>query len=94
LLRQPGMTGHVHLPLDEAATEGEPAQDMDTSERVRTAWNAANRSNAVRELALARALFRCGDHEGLGKKILTRYTRDLRGHFARHAKAVLESPRR
>ncbi len=94
LLRQPGMTGHVHLPLDEAATEGEPAQEMDTSERVRTAWDAASRTDAVRELALARALFRCGDHEGLAKGILTQYTRDLRGHFARHAKAVLESPRR
>jgi flavin-dependent dehydrogenase len=90
LLRRPGMTGHVHLPLDQAAARDAPGEK--TSELVRSAWDAANRTNAVRELALARALFRCGDHEGLARAILTQYTQDLRGHFARHAKAVLESP--
>jgi len=43
--------------------------------------------------------FRCarlGDHEGLGKRILTEYAQDIRGHYARHAQAVLKegpSPR-
>ncbi|MFO7898034.1 MAG: hypothetical protein R6V58_03115, partial [Planctomycetota bacterium] len=50
-----------------------------------------NRNECLRELVLARALYRCGDHEGLGEKILRTYTRDLRGHFARHATAVLKS---
>jgi hypothetical protein len=40
---------------------------------------------------LARALFRCGDYQGVGKKILESYTQDLRGHLARHAQAVLQS---
>jgi hypothetical protein len=40
---------------------------------------------------LARALYRCGDYDGVGRKILEAYTHDLRGHFARHAKAVLEA---
>jgi hypothetical protein len=35
-------------------------------------------------------LYRCGDHEGLGEKILKEYASDLRGHYARHAAAVLE----
>jgi flavin-dependent dehydrogenase len=47
------------------------------------------KSGAVRELTLARALYRCGDHEGLAERTLRQYAVDLRGHFARHAKAVL-----
>jgi hypothetical protein len=43
-----------------------------------------------RDLVLARVLYRLGDHEGLGKKILEQYARDVRGHYARHAQAVLE----
>ena len=42
-----------------------------------------------RELILARALYRCGDYNGLGEKVLRAYARDVRGHFARHAAAVL-----
>ena len=49
----------------------------------------SSRIEPLREIVLARALFRCGDHQGLGKKILTEYTQDIRGHFARHATAVL-----
>ncbi len=51
----------------------------------------STRSQATRELLVARALYRCGDWEGLGEKTLKSYTTDLRGHFARHAKAVLEA---
>jgi hypothetical protein len=40
---------------------------------------------------LARALYRCGDHERLGETTLRRYAEDLRGHLARHAQAVLAS---
>jgi hypothetical protein len=47
------------------------------------------RSQATREVMLARALYRCGDWEGLGEKTLRLYAQDLRGHFARHAQAVL-----
>ena len=48
------------------------------------------RRESLRELMLARALYRCGDRDGLGEKILRDYIQDLRGHLARHAKAVLE----
>ena len=43
----------------------------------------------LRELHLARALYACGDHEGVAKKILEDYAADLRGVFALHARAVL-----
>lgn len=41
------------------------------------------------DLALARVLYRLGDHQGLGQSILEEYARDVRGHYARHAQAVL-----
>jgi hypothetical protein len=40
---------------------------------------------------LARALYRCGDFQGLGKITLEAYRHDLRGLFARHADSVLKT---
>ena len=51
--------------------------------------NVLARERSLRELILARVLYRCGDSDGLGYEILTEYTEDLRGHFARHADAIL-----
>ena len=48
------------------------------------------RSESLREMMLARALFRCGDHQGLGRRILEAYAQDLRGPYARHARATLD----
>lgn len=50
----------------------------------------AVRNRALRELYLARAVMRCGDHEGLGRRTLESYAQDLRGHFASHARANLD----
>ena len=76
------MAGHAFTAID-AAAEGalsvNPNQQRDLS---------------LRELILARALYRCGDCDGLGKRILTDYARDLRGHHARHATAVLNADAR
>jgi hypothetical protein len=46
---------------------------------------------ALRELAIARALYRCGDYRDVGRNTLTNYCQDLRGYFAHHARTVLES---
>lgn len=51
---------------------------------------AARGKNGERDLNLARVLYRLGDHERLGEKILQQYARDVRGHYARHAQAVLK----
>jgi len=53
------------------------------------ATSARSRLTATRELMIARALYRCGDWEGVGERTLRQYAQDLRGHFARHAQAVL-----
>ncbi len=82
LLARPGMRGHVITdPATAARQTG--ADPNETQVRAR----------AIRELSLARALYRCGDKDGIGKKILQEYTKDLRGHLARHAQAVLEERR-
>ncbi len=74
LLAKPGMRGHVMKGV-------EPLVDAD--------MDARRRIGPLREIVLARALYRCGDHQGLGAAILNEYRSDIRGLFARHAAAVL-----
>jgi hypothetical protein len=81
LLAKPGMTGHAITSIDAAIRSETPGG----TNAVQT------RRESLRELLLARALYRCGDYQGVGKKILESYTQDLRGHLARHAQAVLQS---
>ncbi len=47
------------------------------------------RTATLRELAVARALYRLGDFEGRGEKVLRAYAADPRGAYATHAKLVL-----
>ncbi|MFQ6035662.1 MAG: FAD-dependent oxidoreductase [Sedimentisphaerales bacterium] len=79
LLSKPGMTGHAFTDIGEAKRRTPPSS-ADT----------LTRNSSLRELILARALYRCGDYEGLGEKILKEYARDLRAHFRRHAHIVLK----
>jgi flavin-dependent dehydrogenase len=79
LLKKPGIAGHVTSDMDEASSKAYPG-----------GVENRQRNESLRELTLARALYRCGDAEGLGEKILRQYTKDLRGHYARHAQAVLD----
>jgi len=81
LLRKPGLGGHAVTSI-EAALEATPRSGTDTTVR----------NQALTELYLARALYRCGDFEGLGERTLREYSQDLHGHYARHAKAVLRRP--
>jgi hypothetical protein len=79
LLSKPGMSGHAIQTLEEAI------------HREETPLGNASRRSSFREIVLARALFRCSDRDGLARKILQEYIRDLRGHFVRHANEVLAS---
>jgi len=79
LLRKPGMMGHAFTDI-EKATKETPGSGVDTS----------TRNKSLKELFLARALYLCGDYDGLGEKILRQYSHDLRAHYARHAAEVLE----
>jgi hypothetical protein len=77
-LGRPGMAGHAML------TVADFPKDISTQRND----NASRRSQLL-ELGLARALYRCGDHQGLGQRTLATYAQDLHGHYARHARAVL-----
>lgn len=79
LLQMHGVTGHAMV-------------DIETSRRLTPASHVDNstRNNSLRELILGRALFKVGDHNGLGKQILDTYSKDLRGHYYRHASGVLQ----
>jgi len=78
-LKKPGITGYAFTNID-AARRWTPPGAKDT----------LTRNRSLRELVLARALYRCGDYESIGEKILQEYARDLRGHYARHARTVLK----
>lgn len=81
LLRKPGIAGHV-LSTVQGAHAADAASKGGTNA-------VTTRRDSLLELGFARALYRCGDHDGLGEKTLRAYAGDLRGHFARHAQAVL-----
>jgi hypothetical protein len=79
LLQKPGIMGHAFTDIEDAK-QRTPASPTDTK----------TRNNSLRELILARALYRCGDYKGIGEKILKEYAHDLRGHYAHHAQTVLK----
>jgi hypothetical protein len=83
VLALPGMQGHAVTTIESAIEEAKKWPSLTATEP---------RNNAIRELMLGRALFRCGDSAERGKRILEIYGKDLRGHLARHARAVLEGP--
>jgi hypothetical protein len=85
-LMKPGMRGFVHDTLEKARQLD--AESPGGKVAVKT------RRDSTRELAVARALFRCGDYGDLGRETLEKYVDDLRGHFSRHAKAVLDTPQK
>ncbi|MCK4345614.1 MAG: hypothetical protein KAX05_10045, partial [Bacteroidales bacterium] len=79
LLMLPGVTGHS-MPDIHTAKKLTPPGKTDTS----------TRNNSLQELILGRALFKCGDFNGVGNQILQEYSKDLRGHYYRHATGVLQ----
>lgn len=95
-LRDPAAAGALAELLAKPDMSGRAIQSVEQAERRHAespdGLNALQpRRESLREIMLARALFRCGDKDGVGRKILTEYEKDLRGHFARHAQAVLNA---
>jgi len=96
LLRLPGMGGHAFL----FARDGAPAIPLydkynfsgpgAKKGRGANAVPDRERSACLRELALARVLYRLGDVEGLGAAALAAYAADPRRAYAEHARKVLE----
>jgi flavin-dependent dehydrogenase len=87
LLQKPGMQGHAMLTLNDALTEldnnGKGPNPVKNS-------SYPKRTRALREIILARALYKCGDYNSLGENILKTYQKDMRGLFVRHANKILK----
>jgi len=79
LLQLPGVRGHSMLDIETAKKLAPPDKN-----------DVSTRNNSLRELILGRALFKCGDLNDVGNQILNEYSRDLRGHYYRHANGVLQ----
>jgi len=84
LLQKPDMTGHAVLDIENALTGL-----ANNGKGARTTGSLQKRSRAIREITLARALYNCGDYNGIGENILITYLNDMRGLFARHANSIL-----
>jgi hypothetical protein len=88
LLQKSGMKGHSILELKDAFSElynnGKGTSPVKNS-------SSEKRTRALREIVLARALYKCGDYKNVGEDILENYQKDMRGIFARHAEQVLKS---
>jgi len=48
------------------------------------------RKKSLYEITLARALYKCGEYNNIGKNILGNYRKDLRGLFVLHANEILK----
>jgi hypothetical protein len=78
LLLAPGVRFHA---LDSYAT---------ARKRTVPDWNdVSTRNIALKELHLAKALYLCGDRDGLGESILRQYAGGLQGHYSRFASEIL-----
>jgi flavin-dependent dehydrogenase len=77
LLKKPAVGGHAMTSVSEISANGY--------------GNGTERNLALRELALARVLYRLGDCDGVAEHALKQYALDLRGVYALHATAVLKS---
>lgn len=86
LLGKPGMRGFAMLNLEDASTELD--NDGKGPNPVRNG-SYEKRTRAIREILLARALYRCGDYNNMGKSILESYRNDMQGLFARHVRQIL-----
>lgn len=80
LLSLPGLSGHAQT--DSLAVVRSANEDRNET---------TTRNLSLREIYLARGLFLSCPEDGFAREILQRYAMDLRGVFARHARAVLSS---
>lgn len=80
LLQRPEISGHAI----------EMGADIPPIPNFANVSGDIERTRTLRELAVARALYRLGDHEGRGVKVLESYARDPRRAYATHVQMVLK----
>ncbi len=80
LLDLPGFSGHAFQGPQDILADNDPEPTSTSS-----------RNLSLREIYVARGVFLAGDSDPSIRGILESYSKDLRGHFARHACAILET---
>ena len=65
------------------------APDMPVIKGYANSAGDKERSDCLREIACARALFNLGDHKGMGEEVLRAYALDPRGAYSKHVRMVL-----
>ena len=90
-LKDKRMAPALYRLLKKDAMSGYALTEKDELDRYNAEFGKGKqiRNLNLREILLARSLYRCGDYNGLGENILEQYSKDLRGHYARCANAVL-----
>ncbi len=78
LMQLESTSGNAFLNIDDVLS-GTPA----------SIYDCTTREVSLRELFAARALYRSGDYERIGRNTLEEYSNDMRGYYAIHARAVL-----
>jgi len=91
LLAKPTYQGHAVTRTAEAIAQEPPVNPGARRDDNFLRTENTPRTLSLRELHLAKALYLCGDRDGLGRAILERYRNDVRGLYARHARAILEA---
>ena len=79
MLMMPGMRFHAMDSYQDARRKTVPGNE-----------DVSVRNAELKELYLARALYRCGDKKQLGKTILQHYANGLQGHYAHYAETALK----
>jgi len=77
---RPGVRFHAMDSYQDARRKTVPGND-----------DVSVRNAELKELYLARALYRCGDKAQLGQNILQRYANGFQGHYAHYAEAALKA---
>ncbi len=81
LLARPNISGHAIR----MGREIPPVPGYDS----RSSYSQKEKNEALREVNLAAALYRIGDHNGKGASILKAYAEDPRGFYSNYARRVL-----
>ncbi|WDE97292.1 FAD-dependent oxidoreductase [Lentisphaera profundi] len=91
-LKKPDAAKALAALLELPKTKGNAFLDINKVNKITPAnnYDCTTREVSLRELIVARALYRCGDYQGMGKKTLEAYSKDFRGHYAIHARAILK----
>jgi hypothetical protein len=86
LLEAPGIAGHAI----KMSAQIPPVPGYDS----RSNYSNQEKMRVPREINLAAALYRLGDHEGKGETILKAYAADPRGFYANYARRELSERQR